>query len=60
MKARVLLLFARAAWAVRYARWWLRFPGYRRGDPRLGTGEVREHNRGILKARYAAQEPKKP
>lgn len=51
---------ALAAWAVRYAHWWLRAPGYRMGDPSLGAGEMREHNRAALKARYAAQEPKRP
>lgn len=51
---------ALAAWAVRHIRWQLRFPGYRMGDPQLGSGEPREQNRAILKARYEAQEPKKP
>lgn len=48
------------AYWCEYGAWWFAQPGYKLGDPTLGTGELREHNRRILKARYASSEPKRP
>ena len=43
---------------MRWLRWWLRMP-YEFGDPSLGSGEVRQHNRDTLRRRYYESEPKR-
>ena len=45
---------------VRWLRWFFRAPGYRMGDPALGSGEERWRNREILRQRYKDSEPERP
>jgi len=47
-------------WRVRWVRWWLGWPGYRLGDPRLGRDATRDQNRRILRERHEAREPQRP
>lgn len=56
---RIRFWLAWARWAVAWLRWAWEGP-YRIGDPILGTGWLREHNRTILRQRWRAKEPAEP
>lgn len=47
----------RFRWA--WIRWFLRFPGYRLGDPSLGEGGPRAQNRRLIRERYLREEPRR-
>lgn len=42
-----------------WCRWFLGLPGYKFGDPTLGSGDLRNWNREIIKERYNKKEPKR-
>ena len=45
-------------WKYRWLKWFLKVPGYRFGDPTLGTGETRKKNTKILHERHSKKEPR--
>ena len=55
MGAEVIL--GRLRYRVAWLRWFIGLPGYRLGDPLLGSGVLREQNRRLLRHRYQEREP---
>lgn len=51
-------MMGRLRFLVAWIRWALRGP-YRMGDPALGTGWIRDHNRRLLRDQWNANEPKR-
>ena len=54
-----MYLYRLIRFKLAYLRWAFGFPGFRMGDPFLGSGDLRKKNKDILRDRYSAKEPKR-